>query len=291
MNRYVSRLRGDDVIDTFRDVFVRTRGLRHHLVERGRPGSKAVIMIPAQTSQGHALDTVAVRLARNYHVYCQDPRGRGESDWAAPDDYTIDQYVADLEAIREALQLERVAVVGSHLGGVVAMYYASRFPERVSGVVLNDIAPELVAASARRYLARLANPPSSFPDLESVARFYRDVYPDSLGKLPPESLLAHSQWQVRWSDEAGAYIWKMDPMSRRRTPWPSAPAPWEMFRSIRAPILLVRGDQSELVSADTAQRMMREGTDCRVVAIPGVRQTVTLSEPESIAAIDLLLSA
>ncbi len=276
--------------DPYRDVYLEANGLRHHLVERGRPGDRPIILIPAQTSQGHALDATATRLAPDHHVVSQDPRGRGDTDWGPSDGYTIDSYVEDLEATRVVLQLDRVALLGSHLGGVVAMYYAARYPERVTGVILNDIAPELNRDSARKYVSRIVDTPESFPDIESVMAFYRQAYPDTLGKQPDEALRRHSTWQVRWTETEQTYRWKMDPAARGVTPWPTSPSRWEMFAAIAAPVLLVRGDRSELVSRETADRMVRDGCDCEVVDVPGVNQTATLLEPESIAGIDRLLA-
>ncbi len=96
---------------------------------------------------------IAGHLAGSYHVYCLDVRGRGESEWGPPDGYHFENYVADLEAVREALGLRRFALVGTSMGGLIAMQYTPRFPERVSRVVFNDIGPEIDPAGADAHRA------------------------------------------------------------------------------------------------------------------------------------------
>jgi pimeloyl-ACP methyl ester carboxylesterase len=95
-----------------RDIFVEANGLRHHLVARGSPGQPVVMMIHGLTQQAHVFDQVAARLASDFHVYCLDVRGRGESEWGPPDGYHVANYVEDLEAVRAALGLDQFALVG-----------------------------------------------------------------------------------------------------------------------------------------------------------------------------------
>src|SRR5437868_12090210 len=94
-----------------RDIFVQANGLRHHLLGRGAPGTPVVMLIHGLTQQAHVFDGIAATLAANYHVYSLDVRGCGESEWGPPDGYHMDNYVADLEAVRAALGLERMALV------------------------------------------------------------------------------------------------------------------------------------------------------------------------------------
>lgn len=96
------------------------------------------MMIHGLAGQAHAFDGIADHLAAKCHVYCLDVRGRGESAWGPAEGYAIDTYVADLEAVREALGLQRFSLVGTSMGALITMQYAARFPERVDRAVLND---------------------------------------------------------------------------------------------------------------------------------------------------------
>src|SRR5262245_45066369 len=115
-----------------RDIFVEANGLRHHLLARGTPGSPVVMMIHGLAGQAHVFDTIANRLAAKHHVYCLDVRGRGETAWGPPNQYNMDCYVEDLEAVRDALGLQEMSLVGTSMGGLITMNYTPRYPERVS---------------------------------------------------------------------------------------------------------------------------------------------------------------
>ena len=273
-----------------RDVFVRANGLRHHLVERGSPGSLPVIVIPGLTQQARVFDRLATQLAQASHVYTWDLRGRGDSDWGPADEYHMNSYVADLDSVREALGLERASLVGSHMGGSIAMYYASRHPEHTERVVVSDMAPTLDRAGVRKMWGRAAAAPTSFADLESVVRYYREAYPGSAGALSNNAIVEYVGWQVRQVAD-GTYLWKMDPAVRNGMARPEGiEDPWQMFRAIRVSVLLIRGDQSELVSEEIADRMVREGRDCRVAVIPGLVHAPSLMEPEATAALGSFLN-
>ena len=152
-----------------RDIFVEANGVRHHLIARGSPGTPAVVMLHGLAGQAHVFDAAATRLAATYHVYCLDIRGRGESNWGAPDGYQVPNYVADLEAVRAALGLEHIALVGTALGGIIAMNYAAAFPEHVSRVVVNDVGPVVEPVGLDRILQHVSGAPEMFADIRTAA--------------------------------------------------------------------------------------------------------------------------
>ena len=151
-----------------RDIFVEANGLRHHLIARGSPGTPIVVMLHNLVGQARMFDAPATALADSQHVYALDFRGRGESAWSPPDDYNQATYAADLEAVRDALGLQRFALIGTAMGGGVAMAYAAAHPERVSALVINDIGPDLDSAGVSRISTRTESTPTAFPDLKAV---------------------------------------------------------------------------------------------------------------------------
>lgn len=273
-----------------RDIFVQANGLRHHLVARGAPGAPAVMMIHGLAGQAHTFDAIAARLAARLHVYCLDVRGRGETEWGPPDGYHVDNYVADLEAVREALGLERFALVGTSMGGLITMSYAPAFPERVSRAVLNDIGPEIDPRGLQRILKYVGVAPEAFPDMGAVVRYYREHYGPMVEHLPEDQVAEFARWNVRRSD-SGVYVWKMDPAVRRANPTPPARDPWEAFGAMRCPLLVLRGASSDILSAEIAARMAAAQPAMRLVEVPNVGHAPLLTEPVAAQALSDFLAA
>lgn len=272
-----------------RDIFVQANGLRHHLLARGAPGAPVVLMIHGLAGQAHTFDGIANILAARYHVYCLDVRGRGESEWGPPDQYNIDTYVEDLEAVREALGLQRFALVGTSMGGLITMQYAPRFPERVSRAVLNDIGPEIDPTGLQRILAYIQGAPEMFADLKAVVRYYREHYAPMVAHLNDDQLAEFARYNVRRSD-SGVYVWKMDPAVRTAPPKPPALDPWDAFRAMECPVLIIRGAQSDVLSAETARKMLEANPRARLVEVPGVGHAPLLVEPEARKALEAFLA-
>jgi pimeloyl-ACP methyl ester carboxylesterase len=273
-----------------RDIFVQANGVRHHLVARGNPAVPAVMMIHGLTQQAHVFDAVASRLALKFHVYCLDVRGRGESEWGPPDAYNQPTYVDDLEALRDALGLDRFGLVGTSMGGLISMAYASRYPERVTRVVLNDIGPEIDPRGGQRIMAMLRSAPEAFTDLKAVVKYYRETNAPVLGKRSDDEVLEYARWHVRRSD-TGVYVWKMDPAVRAPAQPPPQPGdPWAAFRTITCPVLLIRGVESDVLSAETAKNMVASLPDCQLVEVPGIGHAPSLIEPAALEALERFLA-
>jgi pimeloyl-ACP methyl ester carboxylesterase len=271
-----------------RDIYVDANGLRHHLVARGQPGSPIVMMLHGLTQQAHVFDGVASQLAAKFHVYCLDIRGRGETEWGPPDGYTLSNYVEDLEAVRAALGIERMALVGTSLGGLISMYYTPGHAEHVTRVVLNDIGPEIAPAGLERILAWLTGAPQAFVDLKAVAKYYREANAPVLANRSEEEVLEYARWHVR--KDMSVLIWKMDPAVRTAPPSPPPMDPWEAFRAISCPVLIVRGGTSDVLSPEVAAKMLAENANARLVEVPGIGHAPQLTEAAVYGELERFLS-
>jgi pimeloyl-ACP methyl ester carboxylesterase len=272
-----------------RDIFVEANGLRHHLIARGTLGSPVVMMIHGLAGQAHTFDSIANQLAAKYHVYCLDVRGRGESAWGEPADYATDTYVADLEAVRDALGLQQFALVGTSMGGIITMNYAPKYPERVTRAVLNDIGPEIDPVGLQRILAYVGGAPEMFADMKAVIRYYKDHYAPMVEHLPDDQIADFARYNVRKSD-SGVYVWKMDPAIRSTPQRPPALEPWAALKGIRCPLLILRGGNSDVLSADIAGRMVAAVPGATLVEVPGVGHAPILVEPEAVKALEAFLA-
>jgi len=273
-----------------RDIFVQANGLRHHLIARGSPGTPVVMMIHGLAGQAHAFDAIATRLAARFHVYCLDVRGRGESDWGPADGYHTQNYVADLEAVREALGLQKFALVGTSMGGIITMNYAPKYPERVTRAVINDIGPEIDPAGLARILQYVGQAPEMFQDMKAVIRYYREHYAPMVEHLEEAQIADFAKWNVRLSDSS-LYVWKMDPAVRARAAVPPPELdPWEAVKQIRCPVLIIRGEKSDILSAEVARKMTEVMADARIVEVPGTGHAPVLIEKESVEALESFLA-
>ena len=272
-----------------RDIFVEANGLRHHLIARGSPGAPVVMMVHGLTQQAHVFDAIATKLAAKHHVYCLDVRGRGETEWGPSDAYHLGSYVADLEAVRQALGLEKMALVGTSMGGLISMQYAPQHAERVTAVVLNDIGPEIDPAGGARIMKMLTGAPEAFTDLKAVARYYREENGPVLAKRSDEEVVEYARWHVRKSD-TGVYMWKMDPLVRKMNTTPPQQAPWDAYKAITCPVTIVRGGISDVLSAETAKLMAAAHPGTKVTEVPDVGHAPSLSEPEALRAVEAALA-
>ena len=272
-----------------RDLFVEANGLRHHLVVRGSPSAPQVIMIHGLAGQAHTFDAIATLLAEKYHVYCLDVRGRGESEWGPPDGYHMQNYVADLEAVRQALSLEKFALLGTSMGGLITMNYAAVHPGRVRRAVLNDIGPEIDPAGAQRIMAYVGHAPEAFQNMRAVVKYYKENYAPMVAGLSDDQVAEFARWNVR-KDDTGLYIWKMDPSVRKFSAPPAAPDPWETLKAIACPVLILRGAESDVLSPEIARRMGESLANCRLVEVAGVGHAPVLTEPEARQALDEFLA-
>jgi pimeloyl-ACP methyl ester carboxylesterase len=271
-----------------RDIFVQANGLRHHLIARGMPGAPVVMMIHGLAGQAHVFDSIASRLSTKYHVYALDVRGRGESEWGPPDGYHVGNYIEDLESVRENLGLTDLALVGTSMGGIITMHYAAAYPEHVTRAAVNDIGPEIDPTGLKRILSYVGDAPTGFPDMKAVLKYYRENYGPMVEHLPEDQVADFARWNVR--KDQGIYVWKMDPAIRNPSAAPPPRDPWDAYKAMQCPVLILRGAQSDILSRDIADRMLAANPNASLTEVPGVGHAPMLLEPESIRALESFLA-
>jgi pimeloyl-ACP methyl ester carboxylesterase len=274
-----------------RDIYLTANGLRHHVIARGDQERPIVMLIHGLTQQAHVFDAVATELAKDYHVYCLDVRGRGESAWGSAGGYHFANYVADLEGVREGLGIPQFALVGTSMGGLISMYYAAAYPERVTRLAMNDIGPDIDPSGLQRILTTAGSAPEAFQELAAVARYYREENAPVLAKRSEDEVIEYARWHVRRND-LGVYVWKMDPAVRERHE-PDAPQPdtWESFKAIRCPLLILRGSESDILTPPIVEKMVAAQPGAQAVTVSGVGHAPSLSEPEAMSALKGFLTA
>jgi pimeloyl-ACP methyl ester carboxylesterase len=266
--------------------FVTANGMKLHYLDYGGSPKPPLICIHGLTGNAHNFDWLAPHLTQRRHAMSIDVRGRGESAWGPSADYTAQTYVSDLAAMLDALKLDRVSLIGTSMGGIISMMFAGGYPERVERLVLNDIGPEIDPAGLGRINEYVANAPSEFSDMAEVVAYYRRIYPP-VAAIPDEQVLEWVRWSVKPA-EGGRLRWKMDPAIRRPPRGGSAARQidlWTPYARIQAPVLIVRGAQSDVLSSATAARMRNVLPNAMLVEVPGVGHAPSLVEPAALSAI------
>ncbi len=277
------------------DHYVSVNGLRLHYLDYGNVEGPPLLMLHGLSGHAHTFDLVAPRLVDRYHVLSLDVRGRGESDWSPEGDYTFPAYVSDVVGLCAALPFPRITLVGTSMGGLITLMLAATRPDLVERAVLNDIGPEIDPRGLARIQAYIAGAPESFADEAALTSWFRENYPEMLGGLSAEQLRAWALYSVKPLQEGG-FGWKMDPAVRTgQRPDPQVPPPpplnlWDAVAAIRCPVLLIRGERSDVLAEDVARRFVETLPDARLVTVPGLGHAPTLTEPEAVAALRAFLN-
>lgn len=257
-------------------------------------GLVPAVCLPGLTRNARDFETIAPHLARKRRVIVVDFRGRGQSGRADPASYRPDQEAADTLAVLDHLGIERFAVVGTSRGGIVAMVMASRALQRLAGVLFNDIGPRIGTAGLLRIRSYLGTDPQFNNWAEAVAAL-QAVNPGFPG-LTDEEWLAFARRVYR--EENGLPRADYD-MGLARTFPPAediaagkVPELWALFELLApVPCLVLRGEHSDLLSAETVSEMQRRHPRLAAATVSGRGHVPFLDEPDSRAAIAAWLSA
>ena len=270
-----------------------TDGLRLYYRDypAGEQGWLPVLCLPGLTRNSRDFADLAGHLSRRHQVFTPDLRGRGKSAWDPdPTHYQLTTYVQDAWTLLDSRGIERVLIVGTSLGALMGMVMATR-PDRIAGVVLNDAGPELDLVGLLRigsYAGKLP-PVKSWAEAAAQARL---VHLAALPDLTEADWLAYARRNYR-ENAAGVPVPDLDPQIAAgfKSP-PTGPLQmWPLYATIKAvPMLVLRGALSDLLSAATVERMVREKPDLEHVTVPNRGHTPILNEPVCLQAIDAFVT-
>ena len=248
--------------------------------EWGNPQAQPMIMLHGFGVSGHMFDEFADRMQDRYRLIALDQRGHGDSDWAEDGDYSRDSFVEDLEAFRKELGIERFILVGHSMGGLNAVTYANRYPQRARALVLVDVGPESAKEGVDN-IVRFTRGPDELEFEEFVELAHRFNQRRTL-----ENIRERMRHRLK-PTENGKFTWKFD--KRFRQPESGLRIgseagnddSWSLFRAIRVPTLLIRGAESDVLSQEVADRAATEMNRARLVVIPGAGHSVPGDNPDA----------
>ena len=249
-----------------------------------------VICLPGLTRNSRDFEDFARRIETRRRVLTPDLRGRGFSaydpEWR---NYHPGTYIADTWRLLDTLGIERVIVMGTSLGGLCAMAMSMQANERIAGVIMNDVGPEIAEAGLKRVQEYTGRLPAVGSWDEAVAQT-REIY----GAWLPG--LSDADWQKMarraYREHDGVPRLDFDPNIGRaiREVGPQKGDPWQLFASLEAtPVTLLWGVHSDILTRDIWERMLEVKPDLKVVPVADRGHVPLLDEPECIQAIDAML--
>lgn len=284
-----------DVIARYRDGDLVVRdGLRLHYRDYPGPPDKAPLLcLHGLTRNSRDFAELAERYSPARRVLALDFRGRGLSDYdPLPERYIPPTYAADVLQLLDDLGIPKAVFVGTSLGGLVTMLLAVMAPDRIAASILNDVGPQLTDVGLDRIRSYVGKD-VRLPSWEDAAK----VLAHNNNNLPAS--YAQSDW-VRMAhrvcrEEGGEIRFDYDMAivepfeTKGATPRVDM---WPLFHALgQKPLLVVRGERSDLLSAEALSKMHEAVPDMKSVTVAGVGHAPMLDEPEVVSAIDDFLAA
>ena len=261
-------------------------GLSLATLEWSREGGTPMVFLHGFGNDAHVWDEICPTFAPYYRTLAITQRGHGDSDWDEQARYDHSSMARDLECALDALELERVVLVGHSMGARVSMRFAGNHPERLAGLVIVDAGPELDARGVTRIRLEAQSGPPSFGSLAEYRRLLAQHYPEAAISTM-ERLAAH--WTREQPD--GRFELKLDPKLRgmrgdldaeqiKAAMAAETEALWAALKGLPCAALVVRGAASDVFDPDTADRMVDDCLrDGRLAVVPRAGHSVMLDNP------------
>ncbi len=239
--------------------------------EWGDPEATLVALcVHGLTRQGRDFDPLAVALVQSgYRVICPDLAGRGRSDWLNnPEEYALPQYASDMITVVARSGATTIDWIGTSLGGLTGIHVAALAKAPIRRMVINDIGPFVPWNALSRLGAYLKVMPKSFAHFHAAEAYFREI-------LAPFGRLGDAEWfhltkhSIARSPD-GRFQLLVDPgigHAFRPVMFYNVSL-WRQWESIRCPVLVLRGEHSDLLTRDVARSMMQRGPRAKLVEFP-----------------------
>ena len=276
------------------DVFYQSDdGLR--LYARDYPsaaaGAPVILCLPGLTRNSKDFAQLAHQLQSTHRVICPDQRGRGRSA-RDPDaaNYRPDKYALDMFTLLNVLQLKEVVIIGTSLGGLMAILMIASEPIRIKAAVLNDVGPEVDPRGVARitgYVGKTGAAKNWEEAVQQTAKINAAAFPD----------FNLYEWQTMARDlyiqEGTVPVLDYDPaIAHGLASGTAAPNLWSLFDTVGdKPMLVIRGQDSDILSVETLAEMSRRLPHLTSLNIARRGHAPMLTEPEAYKAICKFLDA
>ena len=254
----------------------------------GNPSNpKVLICVHGLTRRGSDFITLAKAMSKDYYVVCPDVVGRGDSDQLKnPMLYAVPQYVADMSSLIKHLGVSQVDWFGTSMGGLIGMVYASMPKSPIRRMLINDVGPRIEPEAIQR-LGSYVGQPFSFTNRADALQRLNEICA-SFGAHTPEEWETYNGpmleqkdglWVMHYDPDISVPFASVNPIMAKA----GEMAMWHAFKQIHIPMLIVRGGDSDLLSAKTVAEMCKANPHIRSIEIPGVGHAPAFVKSEQIA--------
>lgn len=256
----------------YRSCNIVLRQMRFHFLEWGEPDAPPIVLLHGGHQSAHSWDLVSLHLARKYRVLALDQRGHGDSEWARDVEYSNHNMALDAEAFIAALGLQRPVLIGHSMGARNSMLLARRDHAYLRAMVIVDVGPE-VTERGRAAIAGFVQANQEFDDLEHFVANVR--------KYDPYRPREHIERTVKYNmlqRADGKFVSKCDANPRKlgivRGTGPLDNITLDDARDFKLPVLVIRGETSNILAPDAAERFRDALPHGTLVTVPNCGHNV-----------------
>lgn len=291
MNDVVESVEAERFSDRY---FTNRDGLRLHYRDyAGASDKPPLLCLPGLTRNSRDFAELADRYSPRFRVIALDFRGRAASDYdPIPSRYNPLTYAGDVIELLDQLDLPQAIFVGTSLGGLVTMVLAATAPQRIAAAIINDVGPDVDPAGIDRILSYVGKD-VRFASWDEAADTIAANNSSNFERFSHADWVAMARRNCR--EEYGTIRFDYD-MAIAEPFKTAGPTPdvdlWPLFAALGAkPLLVIRGEKSDLLTSRTTERMKAVVPAMTLVVVPGVGHAPELSEPEAVAAMDEFLAS
>ena len=254
----------------------------------GDPANPKVLMcVHGLTRRGSDFQTLAQAMCKDYYVVCPDVVGRGDSDRLSnPMLYAVPQYVSDMTALVKKLGVTQLDWFGTSMGGLIGMVYAAMPNSPIKRMLINDVGPRIEPEAIKR-LGSYVGQPFAFDNRADALKRLNEICA-SFGEHTPEEWEIYNgpmlvqkdgKWIMHYDPDISVPFASVNPIMAKA----GEMAMWHAFKQIHIPMLIVRGGNSDLLSAATVAEMCKVNPYARSIEIPNVGHAPAFVKSEQIA--------
>lgn len=270
-----------------RDLMLNRAGLNFHVTVWGAANAPPVVMLHGIRGFAETFAGVAQALQPDHLVIAFDQRGRGQTDWDPKRDYYTDTYVADIGAIVAGVGLDRFDLLGHSMGGINAIVYAARHPDRVRRLIIEDAGPGAFEASpgAKRIRREMTETPTRFDDWEAASAFMRALRPSVTEEARQQRLRSMLKPDGAGEGGRGGFTWRYDHAGIAATRLhPDASRLVDLrpyVAKLACDTLVIRGGNSDYLQPEMVEEMKRLNPRIQDAVIEGAGHYVHDDQPEA----------